>query len=239
MAGWYSIVCVCSLFLHSSVGGHLGYFHLWDNIRSTAIDTHIHGYVWILLNFLIFVVLKACGISVPQPRVKPVPLALEAWSLNHWTAREVPWILLKMCQWVEFLGHVVTLSNFLRSCPTISHSRWAILASQVALVVESPPADTGDVRGAGLIPGSGRSPGGGPGDPLQYSCLENPMDRGAWWAMVRRVAESWTRLKWLTTHHTAMYESSDFPISSQQLVFFLFCFNSDRCEVVWSGTSLF
>ena len=48
--------------------------------------------------------------------------------------------------------------------------------------------DTGDV---GLIPGLGRSPGGGHGNPLQYSCLESPMDRGAWQTMLRRVAKSW------------------------------------------------
>ena len=55
-------------------------------------------------------------------------------------------------------------------------------ASQVALVVKNPPANAGNVRDLGLIPGWGRSPGGGHGNPLQYSCLENPMDRGAWWA---------------------------------------------------------
>ena len=49
-------------------------------------------------------------------------------------------------------------------------------ASQVALVVKNPPAIAGDVRDAGLIPGSGRSPGGGNGNPLRYSCLGNPMD---------------------------------------------------------------
>ena len=49
------------------------------------------------------------------------------------------------------------------------------------LVVKNPPANAGDVRDAGSILGSGRSPGGGHGHPLQYSCLENPMDRGAWW----------------------------------------------------------
>ena len=53
---------------------------------------------------------------------------------------------------------------------------------------------------AGLIPGWGRSPGGGHGNPLQYSCLENPMDRGAWWATVHGVLKSWTRLKQLSTH---------------------------------------
>ena len=52
-------------------------------------------------------------------------------------------------------------------------------ASQVALVVKNPPANAGDIRDVGSIPGSGRSPGGGLGNPLQYSCLENPMDRGA------------------------------------------------------------
>ena len=65
-------------------------------------------------------------------------------------------------------------------------------ASQVALVVKNLPANAGDVRDVGLIPGSGRSPGGGHGNPLQYSCLENPMDREAWWATVHRVTKSWT-----------------------------------------------
>ena len=53
-------------------------------------------------------------------------------------------------------------------------------ASQAALVVKNPPANAGDVRNADLIPGLERSPGGGHGNPLQYSCLENRMDRGAW-----------------------------------------------------------
>ena len=51
------------------------------------------------------------------------------------------------------------------------------------------PANAGDVRDMGLIPGFGRFPGGGRGNPLQYSCLENPMDKEAWRAMVCRVAE--------------------------------------------------
>ena len=58
----------------------------------------------------------------------------------------------------------------------------SIYIVQVALVVKNPPANTGDIRDKGLIPGSGRYPGGGHGNPLQYSSLENPMDRGAWWA---------------------------------------------------------
>ena len=59
---------------------------------------------------------------------------------------------------------------------------------QVAVVVRNPPADTGDVRDAGSVPGWGRSPGEGHGNPLQYSCLETPMDRGVGWATVPRVA---------------------------------------------------
>ena len=64
--------------------------------------------------------------------------------------------------------------------------------SQVALVVKNPPANTGDVRDAVLIPGLGRSPAGGNGNPLRYSCLENPIDRGAWQATVHGVAKSWS-----------------------------------------------
>ena len=64
-------------------------------------------------------------------------------------------------------------------------------ASQVALVVKNLPANAGDIRDVGSISGSGRSPGGGHGNPLQYSCLENPMDRGAWRAIVHRVIKSW------------------------------------------------
>ena len=67
-------------------------------------------------------------------------------------------------------------------------------------MVKNPPANAGDTGDIGLIPGSGRSPGGGHGNPLQYSCLENSMDRGAWWATVRGVTERRTRLNRLSTH---------------------------------------
>ena len=65
-------------------------------------------------------------------------------------------------------------------------------ASQVALVVKDSPASVGDVRDTGFIPGSGRSPGGRHGNPLQYSCLENPVDRDAWQAMALWVVKSQT-----------------------------------------------
>ena len=57
-------------------------------------------------------------------------------------------------------------------------------------MVKNLPANAGDTRDTGSIPGSGRSLGEGNGNPLQYSCLENSMDRGAWWAIVRGIAES-------------------------------------------------
>ena len=67
-------------------------------------------------------------------------------------------------------------------------------ASQVVLVVKNLPASVGDTRVAGSIPRLGRSLGGGNGNPLQYSCLENRMDRGAWLATVHGAAKSWTQL---------------------------------------------
>ena len=70
------------------------------------------------------------------------------------------------------------------------YNRVPKVASQVVLVVKNTSANAKDTRDAGSIPGSGRSPGEGNGNPLQYSCLENPMDRGAWWATVHAVSKS-------------------------------------------------
>ena len=75
-------------------------------------------------------------------------------------------------------------------------------ASQVVLVVKNPPANAEDVRDAGSISGSERLPGGGHGNPLQYFCLENPMDRGAWQATVHRISKSQTQLKQHSLLHT-------------------------------------
>ena len=65
----------------------------------------------------------------------------------------------------------------------------------MVLAVKNLPANSGDLRDTGLIPGLGRSPGGGQGNPLWYTCLWNPMDRGAWQAMIHKVTKSWTQLK--------------------------------------------
>ena len=61
--------------------------------------------------------------------------------------------------------------------------------------VRNPSANAGDIRDMGSVPGLGRPPGERRGIPLQYSCLENPMDRGTWWATVYRVTKIQTRLK--------------------------------------------
>ena len=73
-------------------------------------------------------------------------------------------------------------------------------ASQVVLVIKNLPANARDIRDVGKILRSGRSPEGGHGNPLQYPCLDDPVDRGAWWASVHRLAKSWTLLKQLNIH---------------------------------------
>ena len=75
-------------------------------------------------------------------------------------------------------------------------------------MVKNSPANAGDVRDVNSIPGLGRSPGGGYGNPLQYSCLEYPKDRRAWWVIVHGVAKSWTGLKQLSTRHS-LYKGNE------------------------------
>ena len=83
---------------------------------------------------------------------------------------------------------------------------------QVMLVVKNPPVNAGDVRDSGSIPGLGRSPSGEHGNPLQCSCLENPMGRGAWRATVPGVIESRTRLKWLTAQSRPHHDNHNFHL---------------------------
>ena len=83
----------------------------------------------------------------------------------------------------------VYLDSIIWICYNLHNHSWA---SQVALVVKNLPAYAGDIRDVVLLPGSGRSPGGGHGNPPQYSCLQNSMNRGAWQAMVHGVAKSQT-----------------------------------------------
>ena len=100
----------------------------------------------------------------------------------------------------------------MRSCQRTQWGHWhlkqtgkvkkLLSGSQVALAVKNPPANAEDIRDVESTPGSEISPGGQHGNPLQYSCLENPMNRGAWWATVHRIAElDMTEVTWHACTH--------------------------------------
>ena len=101
-------------------------------------------------------------------------------------------ILAWRIQWAEEPGRLQSMRSQSQRQLSDFHFLflWFQRVSQVALVGKNPPANAGDIRDVGLIPGSGRSSGEGNGNPLQYSCLENLMDREAWQATVHRVAKS-------------------------------------------------
>ena len=92
-------------------------------------------------------------------------------------------------------------------------------------MVKNPPASAGDIKDTGSIPGSGRSPGEGNGNPLQDSCLENPKDKRAWWAVVHGVAKSQTQPKRLSIQwglERAKLGDSNSPVNastSSQIIF--------------------
>ena len=73
---------------------------------------------------------------------------------------------------------------------------------------KNPSAKAGNIRDPSSIPGLGRSPGAGHGNPLQYSCLDNPMDRGAWWAAVTRIAKSLGFMSEATEHAHARHSTN-------------------------------
>ena len=112
-------------------------------------------------------------------------------------------------QWEKFKEAMVktwpsVMDLFLRCVFSIvmctCKSQRGFLGSASGKVVKNLPVNAGDLRDAGSIPGSGRSPAGGHGNPLQYCRPENLMDRGTWWATVHRLVQSQTRLKQLNTH---------------------------------------
>ena len=84
-------------------------------------------------------------------------------------------------------------------------------------MIKNSPASAEEVRDTDWIPGSGRSPGEGHGNPLQYSCLENPMDRGTWRSTVHGIAQSWTGLKQLRTAHSSSNSDSNHLSACVQL----------------------
>ena len=106
--------------------------------------------------------------------------------------------------------HVFILNNSLLACLIFLYTASLIVclvqASQVVLVVKNSPGNAGDIRVAGSIPGLGRHPGWGHANPLQYSCLENSMDRRAWQTTVHRVTKSWTLLKRLSMHALSLVQ---------------------------------
>ena len=127
------------------------------------------------------------------------------WDLNPGTLCSSPLtyeasylLILDLTQYMQERNIITLQVRTRREC--ICPMLWSGWASQVALGVKNLPANEGDVRDAGSIPGLGGSPGGGHSNPLQYSHLENPVRRGAWWAAVHRVAQNRTWLKQLSTH---------------------------------------
>ena len=166
--------------------------------------------------FIIIIIFCGVVILVPWPGIEPVPLAVKAKYPNHWTAREFP----PYCFF--FFSSILFLIAAASGKEMSTHSSvlaWKIpgtgepggmlsLGSHrlrhdwsdsptAASVVKNLPASAGDARHLDLIPGSGRSPGVGNGSLPQYSCLENPTDKGAWQATVG-VTKSRTQLKRLS-----------------------------------------
>ena len=110
--------------------------------------------------------------------------------------------ILKVQRWVKWETgwdtHEIPSTWSKSTCTQNTDSWISRTGFPAGTVVKNPPANAGDARDAGWIPGSGRSPGDGSGNPLQYSCLENSMDRGAWWVTVHGVTKSQT--DWAHTH---------------------------------------
>ena len=141
--------------------------------------------------FFFFLATWQVGSLVLQSGVGPVPCAMEAQSLNHWSARECPRI-----------NDIFKISLFIFDCTgsSLLHGLFSNCGDLGTTQVEGFPGSSDSKASAcsvgdpGSILGLGRSPGEANGNPLQYSCLENPMDGGALQATVHGVAKSWARL---------------------------------------------
>ena len=161
-------------------------------------------------------VLRSLNSSVPPSPFHPNWTSLDYESVllvTLWTSLLPSWWHDKAHQapqldrnMTSIIAMVKQWHQFHDCCPLLSLAgMWDLLGSgqfwgfPVTLVVKNPPASAGVGRDTGLIPGSGKSPGGGHGSPLQYSCLEHPMVREAWWATVPRVAKCQARVKQLST----------------------------------------
>ena len=131
---------------------------------------------------------------------KDITTANLVWSTRHWSKKQVLAQISEVSINTTPVFQVMKLSQGEVKEHYTSYPWSRVGISQVVPVVKNSLANAGDIRDLGSIPGSGRSPGEGHGNPLQYSCLENPRDRGVQRATVHMVTKSWTLLKWLSMH---------------------------------------
>ena len=159
-------------------------------ITSLGCDSFSDFPCFYLVIYLLWLHYRVFGTFVPLSRCRTCAPALEAWSLelDHQGSPDFP------CFWWldSFEGRLV---GYLVERPLI-FSSIVLRPSQAALVVKNPPANASRCKRCG----SGISPEGGHGNPLQYSCRKNLMDRGTWWATIHRVAQSQSQRKQLSIH---------------------------------------
>ena len=119
---------------------------------------------------------------------RSLKLAFYIWKNSQWEKRTV---LQKTMRKKNYSSWVTSVTVYMCVC---------VLGFPGGSMVKNLPASAGDTRDMGSVPGSGRTPGGGHCNPLQYPCLENPMNRWMWWAAVHWVTKSWMWLKRLSMH---------------------------------------
>ena len=167
-----------------------GYSFLSDLSRS---GSNIKMLSWdrALITILLLALARKEKVLWKQPREPKIHVCLY-YGLPQTPQKHMCWhTQSSMRYWVKKIKNSMVPFN------TYTYMTWA---SQVALVVKSSPASPGDIRDSGSILGLARSPEGGHGNPLQYSCLENLIYRWAWQAIVQGVTKSQTWMKWLSTH---------------------------------------
>ena len=144
---------------------------------------------------------------------------------------------------IEWLNDILFIHLSFDGLRASVHLWWV---SRVALVVKKPPASTRNIKDKGSIPGSGRSPGEGHGNPLQYSCLENPKDRGAWWATVNGVPKSWRDWRDLACTHArhllgvvnTAVKNNCVEVMFEYLFLFLWCISVSVIARLYSNSGL-
>ena len=147
-----------------------------------------------------FLICASCGLNCVSSNFfywKPNTQYLRTWPFEGYGVHRANQVKMRSLGWAPIQYDWCPYKKKKFGCRD-SHTR----ASQVVLVVKNPPANSGDLRDMGSVPGSGTSPGKGHGNPLQYSCLENSMDRVSGQAEVHGVAQSRTWLKRLSMQHT-------------------------------------